>query len=824
MNTYIKIIFASLLLLFLLPKQGQAQFDLFVISSNPGPDLRIVMVWPYEGVAGYNIYRKTNLAGSYGAPLNASPIAPMTNCASITALLVPGSPEWIMMEQGLADSTTLFNPCDVAAIAPGTHKHDLLQLLARGNEKIARVAGLGFNDGAVTNGQTYFYRIVGVNAGGVETGVLDDNVSVTAGTFAALPAPTGLVAEGGDSEVLVRWNDVNGAAGYRVLRSAISCCFYQPVNQSAFTLKVNKELDGDTLIPATNGFLDFRRYDTDGKATFHEVNGSNVYGPNNGLTYYYKLQSVDLLGRSGPMSPGFVSAAPQDKTAPATPGDIQVVADEPGNALTVSWTRVLSDINGNEESPIVSKYLLYRYQHAEDDPLTTGVLVNGNIPPSANPQVMTVSYADNSPGLRSAFGDKSWWYRVIAEDANGNRSQVSMAASGSLKDITAPGIVKNLTTDGFETHISLSWKANGEPDMDGYMIYRSLCHFDEWVPCPERDEKGEKEPNRPTHDNPSGKDKDKAPEICSGPFVYLGMVDQDSAKRAIAAGNWIYEDRSIPEGSPLCYAYWIKAVDKSGNQSGDWPMPTPAEIAGIECERLRDKTPPEPALISGLFARDDAIRIEWIGPPTQDTRAYHVYRAEGGAPQVEPAPGDFKWVGGMTVEPPPGIPAQLAAPYTATQPAECGVIPVAASEYMSQGSFLDKDLDPKVVYWYKVVGIDYDGNEGELKAAIPVSTFTFSSELAPTPVIASISEEHDPCALVLTWAPAFDASKHLGFVVFRSRDKWNGYNQIADLLKENAFVDKQVAHEVEYWYRVALLDREGTVSQMTSPVSGKVNP
>jgi fibronectin type 3 domain-containing protein len=743
----------------------------------------------------------------------------MTNCASIQALLVPGSPEWIMVEQGLADSTTLFNPCDIASIPPGTNKHAMLQLLARGNEKIARVAGLGYNDGTVVNGTTYYYRIVGVNGGGTETGVLDDNVSVTAGTVVALPAPGGLVAEGGDSEILIRWDDVTNAAGYRVLRSTVNWGFFKPVNQGGFTLKVTQQLNGDTLIPATNGFLDFRRYDTDGKPTYHEVNGSNVYGPNNGITYYYKLQSVDLLGRPGPMSASFVSAVPQDSTPPATPGDIQVVADEPSNALTISWTRVLSDVNGNEESPAINKYMLYRYEHAEDDPFSTGTLVNGNIAPPANPQVLTVSYDDNSPGLRSDHGEKTWWYRVIAVDDNGNESQVSMAAGGALKDITAPDIVKNLTTDGFETHISLSWQANNEPDMDGYMIYRSLCHFDEWVPCPEKDER----PGKPTHDdNPSQQGKD--PEICSGPFVYLGMVDQDSAKKAISSGNWIYEDRSIPEGSPLCYAYWIKAVDKSGNQSGDWPMPSPAELIGIECERLRDKTPPEPALISGLFARDDAIRVEWIGPPTQDTRAYHVYRALGKDGQNEPDPADFSWVGGMTVEPPPGVPVPLAAPYAPTQPANCGVIPVAASEYMSHGTFLDKNLDPKEIYWYKVVGIDYDGNEGELKEAIPVSTFTFSSELANTPVIASINEEAEPCALVLTWAPAFDANKHIGFVVFRSRSKWDGYNQIADMVQENAFVDTQVAKGVEYWYRIALLDIDGTVSEMTVPVSAKANP
>jgi hypothetical protein len=813
--------YLGLLIAFLLPGMAQAQFELFALSDDPGPNLRIVLIWPdAPGVAGYNLYRKTSLVDSYPAiPLNAAPIRAMTSCIDIQAILVPGSQEWVMIEQGLADTTALFDPCDISGIVPGTHKHNLLMLLCRGREKIARVAGQGYSDGNVINGQTYFYRIVGVSSDGTVTDILDDDVSVTAGVVTILPPPEGIVAEAGDNEVLIRWDDVSQAAGYTVLRSIAPGGPFIPVSMGGFTLKVNVQLSGDTLVPSTNGFLDFRRFDTNGIPTYHEVNGNMIYGPENGKTYYYKLQSIDLIGRTGPLSPGVVFATPQDSTPPATPGDISVFADEPASSLIITWTRVKSDINGNLESPPINRYMLYRLEHADDDPSATGVLVDGNIIPPANPQILTVSYTDNSPGLRSAYGEKTWWYRVVAVDSNGNRSQYSMASGGALKDISPPNLVKNLKTEGLETHISLTWEPNTEPDIDGYMIYRSLCHLNEWIPCRERDRDPDE---KPRHEEEPTVLK-QIEQVCSGPFVYLGMVYQDSVVSAVSSGSWIYEDRTIPSGSPLCYAYWVKAVDKSGNRSGGWPMPIdPDETDGIACDRLRDRTPPEPALIAGIYARDKAILIEWIGPPTQDTRAYHVYRAPGKAPHVEPDGGDFHWVGGMTVEPPPGSPIALTTPYVPVQPADCGVIPVQASEYMSHGSYLDKKVDAKEVYWYKVVGIDYDGNEGYLDEAISVSTFTFSSELAETPGISTISTLADTCALVITWIPVFDAGQHLGFAIFKSRNKWSGYNQIANLLQENTYIDTQVVRGVEYWYRIALLNAEGTVSQLTVPVNGKV--
>jgi hypothetical protein len=330
----------------------------------------------------------------------------------------------------------------------------------------------------------------------------------------------------------------------------------------------------------------------------------------------------------------------------------------------------------------------------------------------------------------------------------------------------------------------------------------------------------------PGKDNPMGAATSavppgtKLPCPCSGPFVFLGEITKDSVDRAISAGNFFFNDRTIPAGSPLCYAYWIKAKDSSDNLSGSFPIPSSAEQAQIKCERLRDRTPPENAIISGLFAQAEQIRIEWIGPPTQDTRAYHVYRAEGTNPAVEPNSAAYSWVGGMTVELPPTMPVVLTSPYTPPGMATCDKISVMATPWMSQGFFEDKHIEPKLTYWYKVVGIDYDGNETPLARAAAISTFSFTRKVPDAPVITGIDKQADPCAVVVKWSPAYDASTQVGFIVYRSSSSSGPFIPVVvSPLTGNSFTDTNVVKGQTYWYSIGALMRNGRLSNLSTAKS-----
>jgi hypothetical protein len=781
------------------------------VTSTPGPGLHVVATWPPDPVIlRYNLYRRNMGQASFPTtPLNAQPIARMASCLAIQSVIPPGSEDWTLLAKGLADSPTVdFDPCLISTITPGSPKNNKLIALARTRWRIAVAAGLAFNDTTVVSGTAYQYELRGVNAVGAETGVVFTGVGVTAGSPTPIPAPPGLSATAGDHRVLLLWGNQPEAAGFIVRRATNVIGPYTRVNESTMILQIKQDLNGVNLTTPSNGFLDIARWDSAGQPATHTVVGTPIAGPSNGATYFYRVASVDLLGQTGPLSSPSTPSTPQDRTPPAAPGGVQVTAIDSQNRLEIRWNKVEFDADGHAESAALAGYKVYRYDN-ENAPLASGVQVGGVI--ASPPAGLTyVAASDNSPVLRPPFGEKTFWYRVEGTDASGNVGARSAAIGAHLKDITPPAPPVGLQAEGFDDFIRLRWNANKEPDLDGYQIYRSLCHNGRANPC-----------DRPEPDQSPGINPDATGAFvaaaggsvpCTGSYVLIGTVSLADALKMAATVT--FEDRTIPKGSPLCYSYWIKAIDKAQNRSGAWPVPNPATETTV-CQRLRDKTPPEAAIISGLFARDGAVRVEWIGPPVQDIRAYHVYRADK-------EPGPYKWVGGMTVEPPPASPVILTKPYQAPPMVDCKTIPIVSITSMSMGFFVDR-IEPKTVQWYKVVGIDQSGNEAPLAQAIPVSTFTFSTALPPAPAIGSITGTTSaPLGLVVRWNPLFDASQHQGFAVFRSDSSTGLFRQVGTLLQGSEYQDNQVVRGVSYWYKVVQMDRSGQVSLPSPAVSGSL--
>ena len=742
------------------PGRGAAQVDARA-ATRPAPERLVVVTWPAApAVSRYNLYRKTDLAAPYPAiPLNPRPMEVLTDSAAITALIPQASLEWNLLARGLANSpgATDFDPLAVATIPRESNKWVRLQMLAQSNWRIVVLVGQGYADTDVVVGRGYYYEVRGVDAAEAETGALTtDDVPVTGGSPVPFPPPAGLTAQAGDSKVLLLWGDVRGAAGFHVERATASVGPFVRVNEVSFTARIDTDLNGDPIVPggrgsggfvgffsgddsslilapagvsSRNGFVDFERYDEFGNPIVHDVAGSTVKGPVNGTKYYYRVTSLDLLGQAGPPTTSAV-AIPLDLTAPQAPQGLEVTANEPADRLELRWLPVTRDVEGHPEAGIAG-YRTYRYE-SPSDPNEKPVEVDGSI--SFDSPYVTATDAD--PVLRSRYGEKTYFYRLEAQDSSGNLSFWSVAASGYLKDIIPPAPPRGLAAEGFEEFIRLEWDRNSEPDMDGYLIYRSFCHLGSWPSC--QDEIKE-EPGR----------------TCHTPFVLVGSVSQPDA--GLPTGRPIFRvpgvpegqpggqdgtlglsprpffiDRNVPAGSPLCYAYWVKAQDRSQNKSGSWPLPAHLKVETVVCERLRDRTPPEPAILSGLSARDHEVLVEWIGPPVQDIGAYHVYRSEAEA-------GPYVWVGGATVAPR----EVLTAPY-APATSGCASIPLIPGNDMSEGFFEDTGTESKRIYWYKVVGVDQAGNEAPLDRAAPVSTFTFDTAAPPTPTLTAVASSPSP--------------------------------------------------------------------------------
>ena len=409
------------------------------------------------------------------------------------------------------------------------------------------------------------------------------------------------------------------------------------------------------------------------------------------------------------------------------------------------------------------------------------------------PASYTVKYIDSSPDIQSKYGEKVFYYRIDCTDNHDNTSDLSSAASGYVSDITPPDIPQDVTAEGHMQYIRISWKLNSEPDIESYAIYRSLCHRGQWLTPPEQKEMG----------------------IDCGPFVLLAEVSHEDARElAEVHGKPFFDDYTVPLGSPLCYAYWVKARDKSQNLSGDWPVPNSVdELPLVVCQRLRDETPPPPPIPTTVQARDNAVFLEWIAAPSQDLAVFHVYRSE-----QESA--DYKWIGGITVEEPPTPPAEITEPFRPSAPVGCDKIPLVPHEGMNSGTFIDKTPNPKKIYWYKITSVDQNGNENKLDKSVPYSTFTFKSSGPPQPSIVLIKKSTSECGLEISWTPTFDRDHHLGFVVFRSSTEPGIYRQISPIVQGNFYLDATVNENVTYWYKVLAFDKDGRPSKLSMPQKG----
>ena len=410
-----------------------------------------------------------------------------------------------------------------------------------------------------------------------------------------------------------------------------------------------------------------------------------------------------------------------------------------------------------------------------------------------DPTTPTLSWLDIDPALRVPYGEKDFWYRIRCVDLHANESAPSAALAGRLPDITAPGPTQVTGADGFADHITVYWLPNSEPDLAGYQIYRAVCDH-----------------GRPYR--PGGQDDQKR-EPCD--FMLVGEVRLKDAEDLLAKTGQIYfEDYSVPNGSPLCYAFWVRAFDHAGNlYSGHYGCPVdPVDPGGYPeyaCQRLYEETPPPYPIITALKARDGAVQIEWISSPIQDLRAFHIYRSD-----KENDPPVF--VGCVLSD---GTP--YAGPWTGMKP-DCADIPGEANPAAAHGAYLDQTVKANRLYWYRVSALDWLGNESEgadLVQIPAISTFTYDRDLPAVPVLSPPGASAPAgCGLIVRWTPAFDPLALKGILVFRSRSEPGNYRQVSGLIQAEEFEDLTALRGRDYWYRLQAMALDGTLSEPSAPV------
>lgn len=287
---------------------------------------------------------------------------------------------------------------------------------------VSRVLGRRWVDHGLKPGQTYTYRVMGLDAAGKESAEIGHGtVSVRASRPRAVPKVS---AKAGDGTVTLTWSypKYTGGAGdfaigFHVYRSA--------PGEAEHAIDPVPVLRNDAMTPR-----------------FTDPNARN------GVRYVYTVRAFDVLGREGPGASA--SVTPVDHVPPAPPTELAV---QPGDGVVTLVWRMSPELDA-------AGYLVERSTGLDE---TFKAVTPERLPVDAP------MWVDSA-----VVGGTQYFYRVIAIDRAGNRSQPSNALSAVPQDHTPPAPPTGLTATAAHRRLRISWRPSPSSDVRGYYIYRGL--------------------------------------------------------------------------------------------------------------------------------------------------------------------------------------------------------------------------------------------------------------------------------------------------------------------------------------------------------------
>lgn len=382
----------------------------------------------------------------------------------------------------------------------------------------ARYLGNWYTDATAVAGQSYEYRVISASGK-----VLSTSPAVTMGEQMLEAPPVGIVHLLTDRTFQLGWKaEPSRFLAVNVYRTSVA--------------EGRKKLNE---LPLMSSLDDLQ------KQGFLYADTTLQYG----VSYAYEVVGIDLFGRETQPSAA-VEVRAEDRIPPVPAGALASQADPKSGKIALRWQA--------SPSPDVAGYDIYRRGRKEQ----TGFRkINNSLQ-----QPRDTIFVDEPPAA------DVWFYKVATFDRAGNRSD-SDTTFAILPDKEPPAPPQGLTLEARSGEMHLKWKANTEPDLLGYRLYRTI------------------DENRPE----------------SFTLIHNDVLTATS-----------YVDK-LPAAARNKFIYRLVALDSSGNES-----------RGSQAAegRMPDVVAPEqPALIALTVNADKSLTLSWLANAESDLKGYQLFRA-----------------------------------------------------------------------------------------------------------------------------------------------------------------------------------------------------
>ncbi len=263
-----------------------------------------------------------------------------------------------------------------------------------------------------------------------------------------------------------------------------------------------------------------------------------------GQTYSYQLAEIDYFGRESQLSHE-LKITIEDVTPPPSP--YKVVTDVAGKKVRLYWETV--------NAPDLAGYNIYRAAHTD----TAFQMINQAL---IQKEYLTYTDTINKTG--------NFDYKVASVDQSGNEA-FSEVYTAEIKDIFPPDKPQMLTLTPDTGQIKLKWQENTEPDLRGYLIYRTI-----------------------------DSDKKNYSLLNSRPVTQNHFTDK------------------LHPGAKNNFLYRIIAIDSAYNKS---------PYSDFAITRLPDVVAPHQPQIKSITAENNMLIIEWHPVFDADLAGYNILRA-----------------------------------------------------------------------------------------------------------------------------------------------------------------------------------------------------